>query len=45
MKKEVLDALLEAAWLEGYKAGELDGAYGTNDHEPPDQRNPYRRQK
>jgi len=30
------------AWLEGYKAGELDGAFQVNGHEPPDERNPYR---
>jgi len=30
------------AWNEGYKAGEIDGAYQLNGHEEPDQRNPYR---
>lgn len=37
--------LQSPAWLEGYKAGELDGAYGTNEHEPPNQRNPFKAAK
>jgi len=32
-----------SAWNEGYKAGEIDGAYQLNGHEEPDQRNPYRK--
>jgi hypothetical protein len=35
--------LLARAWSEGYSAGEIDGAYGLNGHEDPDQRNPYRK--
>jgi hypothetical protein len=34
--------LMEQAWLLGYAAGEIDGAYGENGHESPNKRNPYR---
>lgn len=48
--RQYLRAALEAAvpymlapvWLEGYREGELDGAFQRNGHEPPDERNPYR---
>lgn len=43
-RREMTREARAAAWDEGYKAGELDGAYGTNDHEPPQWRNPYRSQ-